>query len=169
MHPKPHLLLSYTCCDHHLPHVRLSQAAGLTFGLEQAQDVVLANWRNTVSRSASGYRGQGQSGSIPGPLTFRMMDRVWSSMNSTRTWVTPPREPAKRQSANFVRRSNNATPQRLSSSPQTCLAKRARRSASIPRSTSTNESVSGYRTGSAENAGHLDQLDGGFGRIHCVM
>lgn len=31
---------------------------------------------------------------IPGPLTFRMMERVWSSMNSTRTWVTPPREPA---------------------------------------------------------------------------
>lgn len=30
---------------------------------------------------------------VPGPLTFRMMERVWSSMNSTRTWVTPPREP----------------------------------------------------------------------------
>lgn len=32
---------------------------------------------------------------IPGPLTFRMIERVWSSMNSTRTWVTPPREPNK--------------------------------------------------------------------------
>ena len=31
---------------------------------------------------------------IPGPLTLRMMERVVSSMNSTRTWVTPPREPA---------------------------------------------------------------------------
>jgi hypothetical protein len=30
---------------------------------------------------------------VPGPLTFRIMLRVWSSMNSTRTWVTPPREP----------------------------------------------------------------------------
>jgi hypothetical protein len=30
---------------------------------------------------------------IPGPLTLRMMERVWSSMNSTRHWVTPPREP----------------------------------------------------------------------------
>ena len=30
---------------------------------------------------------------IPGPLTFLMMLRVWSSMNSTRTCVTPPREP----------------------------------------------------------------------------
>lgn len=30
---------------------------------------------------------------VPGPLTLRMMERVWSSMNSTRTWVTPPREP----------------------------------------------------------------------------
>jgi hypothetical protein len=26
-------------------------------------------------------------------LTLRMMERVVSSMNSTRTWVTPPREP----------------------------------------------------------------------------
>lgn len=30
-----------------------------------------------------------------GPLTFRMMDRDVSSMNSTRTWVTPPREPVR--------------------------------------------------------------------------
>ena len=30
---------------------------------------------------------------IPGPFTFLMMLRVWSSMNSTRTCVTPPREP----------------------------------------------------------------------------
>jgi hypothetical protein len=30
---------------------------------------------------------------VPGPLTLRMIERVWSSMNSTRTWVTPPREP----------------------------------------------------------------------------
>lgn len=30
---------------------------------------------------------------IPGPLTLRIIERVWSSMNSTRTWVTPPREP----------------------------------------------------------------------------
>lgn len=31
--------------------------------------------------------------SLTGPFTFRMMDRVESSMNSTRTWVTPPRLP----------------------------------------------------------------------------
>lgn len=30
---------------------------------------------------------------VPAPLTLRMMERVWSSMNSTRHWVTPPREP----------------------------------------------------------------------------
>lgn len=30
---------------------------------------------------------------IPGPLTLRMMLREVSSMNSTRTWVTPPRDP----------------------------------------------------------------------------
>lgn len=30
---------------------------------------------------------------IPGPLTLRIMLLVVSSINSTRTWVTPPREP----------------------------------------------------------------------------
>jgi len=30
-----------------------------------------------------------------GPLTLRMIDRDVSSMNSTRTWVTPPREPVR--------------------------------------------------------------------------
>lgn len=35
------------------------------------------------------------SSSRTGPFTFRMIDRVWSSMNSTRTWVTPPREPVR--------------------------------------------------------------------------
>jgi hypothetical protein len=30
---------------------------------------------------------------LPGPFTFRMMLRDVSSINSTRTWVTPPREP----------------------------------------------------------------------------
>ena len=34
---------------------------------------------------------------VPGPLTLRMMERVVSSMNSTRTWVTPPREPASQE------------------------------------------------------------------------
>ena len=31
--------------------------------------------------------------SVPGPFTLRIILRVVSSMNSTRTWVTPPREP----------------------------------------------------------------------------
>jgi hypothetical protein len=33
--------------------------------------------------------------SLTGPLTFRMIDRLDSSMNSTRTWVTPPRDPVR--------------------------------------------------------------------------
>ena len=40
------------------------------------------------------FRSMWTSQSIPGPLTLRMMERVVSSMNSTRTWVTPPREPS---------------------------------------------------------------------------
>jgi hypothetical protein len=34
---------------------------------------------------------------VPGPLTLRIMLLVVSSINSTRTWVTPPREPIFRQ------------------------------------------------------------------------
>jgi len=32
---------------------------------------------------------------VPGPLTLRIMLLVVSSMNSTLTWVTPPREPVR--------------------------------------------------------------------------
>lgn len=39
------------------------------------------------------FRVQRNRDRIPGPLTLRMMLREVSSMNSTRTWVTPPREP----------------------------------------------------------------------------
>lgn len=35
------------------------------------------------------------SSSLQGPLTLRMMLRVLSSIISTRTWVTPPREPVR--------------------------------------------------------------------------
>lgn len=53
------------------------------------------DYTNSVSPNMSTVSGSldALSSNIPGPLTFRMMERVWSSMNSTRTWVTPPREP----------------------------------------------------------------------------
>ena len=35
------------------------------------------------------------SSCLTGPLTLRMMDRRVSSMNSTRTWMIPPREPVR--------------------------------------------------------------------------
>ncbi|KAI8835585.1 hypothetical protein BJ741DRAFT_607300, partial [Chytriomyces cf. hyalinus JEL632] len=35
------------------------------------------------------------SPSRTGPLTLRTIEREWSSMNSTRTWVTPPRDPVR--------------------------------------------------------------------------
>jgi hypothetical protein len=35
------------------------------------------------------------SSSLTGPLTFLMMDLEVSSRNSTRTWVTPPRDPVR--------------------------------------------------------------------------
>lgn len=70
----------------------LSQAAGLALGFQENQDVVLANWTHGT-RLAAGRTSPKDCGGIPGPLTFLMMERVVSSMNSTRTWVTPPREP----------------------------------------------------------------------------
>lgn len=68
---------------------------------------------------------------LPGPLTLRMIERVVSSINSTRTCVTPPREPF------FL----------IISLPYT---KKIRYCARL-------------RTGSAEDSGHLDELDGDFG------
>ena len=70
----------------------LSQAAGLALGFQENQDVVLANWTHGA-RLVAGRTSPKDCGGIPGPLTFLMMERVVSSMNSTRTWVTPPREP----------------------------------------------------------------------------
>lgn len=77
---------------------------------------------------------------LPGPLTLRIMLRVWSSMNSTRTWVTPPREPG------------NAISKSL-------LPLRAHQSLCIP-----GRVVD--RTGAAENPGDLDELDWLLGGIH---
>lgn len=83
---------------------------------------------------------------VPGPLTFRIMDRVWSSMNSTRTWVTPPREP-KQRSGPIV----------LSLGVCFCVFL-------------FDIELSWGRTGSAEDSGNLDELDGGLGGIHfCVL
>ena len=49
--------------------------------------------RGLRSISFAGYRWRRRGCCVPAPLTLRMMERVWSSMNSTRHWVTPPREP----------------------------------------------------------------------------
>jgi hypothetical protein len=68
----------------------LTKTSSLALGFEEAEDVVLADLKQLVSHFP-GFNWQ--SDHVPGPLTLRMIDRVWSSMNSTRTCVTPPREP----------------------------------------------------------------------------
>lgn len=71
----------------------LAQTPGFTLRLEEAEDVVLADWRS-ITRVSKCIRACLNSWrALPGPLTLRMIDRVWSSINSTRTCVTPPREP----------------------------------------------------------------------------
>ena len=68
----------------------LSQPSCLTLRLKQAEDVILTNYRYL---SVMHSKPIPPSYHIPGPFTLRMMLRVVSSMNSTRTCVTPPREP----------------------------------------------------------------------------
>ena len=82
----------------------LSQSSGFTFGLEQAENIVFADYIKVhqlvslqVSHSLAGAKPKElfacDGAIVPGPLTLRIMLRVVSSMNSTLTWVTPPREP----------------------------------------------------------------------------
>lgn len=105
MTPAPACRKEHLCnAGHHLQilgifplHILLSQPPSLTFGLEQAQDIILTNCQ---SLSVSDIVCFWVSIFLPGPFTLRMMERVVSSMNSTRTCVTPPREPAVCQ--NFV-------------------------------------------------------------------
>lgn len=82
-----------------------------------------------------------------------MIERVWSSMNSTRTWVTPPREPK-----SIIR--NKDQPFFLSPSPTPSLATRGEVS---------SLEIGGrflFRTGTAEDAGDLHELDGLLRGIH---
>lgn len=77
---------------------------------------------------------------VPGPLTLRMMLRVVSSMNSTRTCVTPPREP------DLVSRSRT----RQILHREDCGGRgEALEKGGVLR-----------HTGTAQNPGHLHQLDG---------
>lgn len=83
---------------------------------------------------------------IPGPLTLRMMLRVVSSMNSTRTWVTPPREPV------VVYHGQIENSFFFPHLPQSIFS-----SSFLP------ESIANWamrRTGAAEDSGDLDELDG---------
>lgn len=79
----------------HALGARLSEPPGLTLGLEEAENVILTDCRfpHVSIRSFELGFSVSESLIVPGPLTLRMMERVVSSMNSTRTWVTPPREP----------------------------------------------------------------------------
>lgn len=83
-------------------------APGLTLGLEESEDVVLTDRALDVPVSA-GVLDRGQSCLFSSSFslfravqhtfqdapTDRTMERDWSSMNSTRTWVTPPRDPVR--------------------------------------------------------------------------
>jgi hypothetical protein len=79
---------------------------------------------------------------LPGPLTLRMIERVVSSINSTRTCVTPPREPNFFKLVSFAR---------------------------MQRTRRCSRTLEGWRvvhTGTAQDSGHLDQLDGDLGGFH---
>lgn len=67
--------------------------------LVEALEVIIGRDRqqikNTHRASRSLSRRARMSFSRTGPFTLRMMERLGSSMNSTRTCVTPPREPVR--------------------------------------------------------------------------
>lgn len=155
---------------------RLSQTSGFTLGLEEAENVVLADCCSTyhVSKTPGScidhrcsfpFLHGGLYICVPGPLTLRMIERVWSSMNSTRTWVTPPREPSKIPflSAFFL-----CAP--LLGFPFALLRIST---AVLPSffffffSSWGGSSGHLFRTGTAEDAGDLHQLDGLLRGIHC--
>lgn len=77
------------------------------------------------------------------PFSFWESQLTVSSMNSTRTWVTPPREPAK----------SNMQRQPLYPRLRACALMHIRRK---------------RLTGAAEHAGDLDELDGDLSGIHDV-
>jgi hypothetical protein len=77
------------------------------------------------------------SSSRIGPLTLRMIERVVSSMNSTRTWVTLPREPSNFLSTDFF------------------LLNLIRDIKAV-----------GRQTGTTENFNDLHEFNGSFGRLH---
>lgn len=68
---------------------------GLPLGLEKGKDVVLANGALDVTAARNRRQAPRTRTSSFAGWTNRMMERVESSMNSTRTWVTPPRDPVR--------------------------------------------------------------------------
>lgn len=144
----------------------LSETAGLTLGLEQAEDVVLTDCIALLVFDVPQRRGKGEQ-IVPGPLTLRMMERVVSSMNSTRTWVTPPREPVCRKKfrQQFV--------PSLVYHPPPVFSEVGCRSYPFAQSSSSWQTLLDgcriARTGATEDAGDLDELDGDLGGFHCEV
>lgn len=77
----------------------MEDAPGLTLGLEESEDVVLTDRALDVPASPHQLGSQLTAARTEsrqvGRIAHRTMERVASSMNSTRTWVTPPREPVR--------------------------------------------------------------------------
>merc|ERR550539_158610 len=81
------------------PHIftsRSPQPPGFSLRLQQCEDVSLSAWPPHISSpvdhlsllaSLSDSNSVRMSPSLTGPFTLRMMDRLESSKNSTRTWV----------------------------------------------------------------------------------
>jgi hypothetical protein len=70
--------------------VHLSQPSRLTLTLQQHQDIILLDRSLKIRTNTRKAAGRSKR-----TLTFRMIERDWSSMNSTRTCVTPPLEPVR--------------------------------------------------------------------------
>lgn len=95
------------------------------------------------------------------------MLREVSSMNSTRTWVTPPREPEAQKKSHvsivFALRISLSHPRIL---PVALAAQIGTQKAFVGISNLWSISSGRARTGAAEDTGHLDELDGLLAGIH---
>ena len=78
----------------HLIHYPLPQTASLTLRLQKNQNIALAN-RSLNENYFNFLIIINANLCLNLTLTFRTMDRDWSSKNSTRTCVTVPREPVR--------------------------------------------------------------------------
>jgi hypothetical protein len=133
---------------------RLSQAAGLTLGLEKAEDVVLADcaWLVCTLLAEEG-RLRTSALDVTDDGTGLVVHELDTALGDTTTGAYVA---VSLRSTHFF-------------CPELCALQHCNRaSASSSSSSFCAASVRGSRTGTSKDTSDLDELDGGLSGIHCV-